>query len=439
MTPIRIRQLPAAALCLAAAGCDNLLDVNNPNSVLSEDLDNPAAAAAIANGALATVAQAYSWMLLDNASATDELKWVGSRDAYGELNRGNVTDPGNEFTDATWPLVSEARYMADQAILRLKAFRDAGTLPSNLDLARSYLYGGLIYTAVADHYDDFVISDRRDAAPPIGPTAMTQMYDKAIGYLNDGLPLAAANADLERAILAARARARFQKALWTKVNPAGTIAANPLVNDAGAEADALAFLAKTSDPAWRYRFSYSASTVTSNIGFWVNERLEQRIGDPYVTPTADDKKVASVRMNDLIDNRVHPFLQATITEFVGGRQFTPHTVLSAREVRLILAEGALARNDLAAMATHINAIRTADGLTAWVPGGPGMPTGEAMLRFMRRTNLFLQLSRRLTDHYRFRETSQYWLPASEAIRTPGSYFPIARQERESNCHILGSC
>lgn len=442
MTWHRIWRFSAmAATVLGAGACNSLLEVDNPNSVKQEDLDNPTAAAAIANGSLALVAQAYSWMLLDNASATDELKWVGSRDAYGELNRGNITDPGNEFTDATWPFVSEARYMADEAIRRLKAFEAAGQLANRAHLARASLYAGIIYTSIADHFDDFVISERQTAQPPIGPTNMTQLYDKAIQYLTEGLTVAqaVANAELERGILAARARARFQKALWAKVNPAGTIATNPLVNDAGAEADGNLFLTKTPDPAWRFRFNYSASTVASNIGFWVNERLEQRVGDRYVVPTADDKKVASVRLKDVIDDRVSPFLNTTILEFVGARQFTPLTALSAREVRLMLAEIAIAKNDLATAAQHINAVRAIDNLTPWTPGGPGMPTAEAMLRHMRQTNLFLQLGRRLTDLYRFRETSPYWLAGSEAIRQPGSFFPIARMEREANCHIAGGC
>ncbi len=429
------RVLALGAVVVALGGCDSLLEVENPNNVKQDDLDNPTAAPAIANGAFAVTAQATSWMVLDHSSTTDELRWVGSRDGYAQLNNGNdIANPNNEFIDAAFPIVAEARFAADDAIARLEKFNTEGTLANRTHLARAYLYGAIMYTSIATNYDDFVLSNRRTPQPNIGEANMSRLYDTAIGYLDKALPIAEAanNADLVSQILAMRTRAKYEKAVWAKVNPRGTIAADPLVNSAAAEADGALFLARTSNSAWRYRFAYSATTVTNNWGAWVNERLELRPGDPYITPTADNKKVASVKMTDLINTTtVAPQLQRDITEMVATRQFGQITVLSWREVRLIMAEIALAKGNLTDFATHINAIRALDNLTPWSSTNTAHPSGRAMLEHMRRTNLFMQ-GKRLPDHYRFKVPSVHWIANSEAVRTPGTFFPIARIELDAN-------
>ena len=48
--------------------------------------------------------------------ATDEITWIGSRDAWGQLDQGFVSNPANEFTDAAFPVLAQARWLADQGI-----------------------------------------------------------------------------------------------------------------------------------------------------------------------------------------------------------------------------------------------------------------------------------------------------------------------------------
>jgi len=427
--------LPAV---LAGGACSSLLDVENPNNVKEEDLGDPTSATALANGALSTLANAYANIMLDEAATSDELRWVGSRDAYLQLDQGNTTDPNNEFTDATFPQVGQSRWWADEAIKRLEAFDAAGQLISKLDLGRAYLYASAIYTIIADHFDDFVISsDRKVAGAPVGEAQMATLYDKAVAYVDKGLAIARAanNAGLETQLLAMRARANFQKGVWAKVNPAGTIAANPLVNSAAAETDAKAFLAKSSDINWRWAFAYSATTIGNSMASWTNSRLEFRQGNPYVTPTANDKDMASVKLTDLIDAaKVSPQLEKLALEFDKGGLYPPVTAVSAREIHLMLAEIELAKGNTSGFVTHINHVRAADGLTAYDPGNAAHPQPQAMLVHMRQTNLFLQ-GRRLADHYRFKVPSVDWLAGSEAVLKPGSFFPITRIERDANPNV----
>ena len=108
------------------AGCSGLLEVTNPNNVVEDALTNPGAATAIANGAGATVTRALTAILAPYGAVTDELTYVGSRDAYGYADRGEVSDPFNEFADAAFPEMAEARWTTGKAVERLKAF-DAET------------------------------------------------------------------------------------------------------------------------------------------------------------------------------------------------------------------------------------------------------------------------------------------------------------------------
>src|SRR5438093_1253 len=228
LTPRRRSAVLSAVRALAALGavwsCSSLLDVKNPNNVNVSDLDNPAAAPSIANGAFSAVAYAYGAIMTEYATVTDELTWIGSRDGFRELDIGNLTNPTNEFTDAAFPFVGRARWMADLAIARLSAFNAAGTLKNRDDLARSYLYAAIAYTMIGDMFNNFPIgSDQRTAAPPLGRANMDSTYKVAIAYATKGLAVAAAtgNTSYQTALTAIRARAAFAKAVWARLHPTG--------------------------------------------------------------------------------------------------------------------------------------------------------------------------------------------------------------------------
>jgi len=82
-----VRRLPAASWVLAAAvagaifGCSSFLDVDNPNNVPEEALTNPAASPSITNGSGGAVTRALAAMLTPYSTISDEVTWVGSRDA----------------------------------------------------------------------------------------------------------------------------------------------------------------------------------------------------------------------------------------------------------------------------------------------------------------------------------------------------------------------
>jgi starch-binding outer membrane protein, SusD/RagB family len=441
------------AVIAGVMGCNSFLDVDNPNNVPEDALDNPAAAASIANGSGGAVTRALSGMLAPYSTLSDELTWVGSRDAYKELDDGTPSNPSNEFTDASYAYISEARYTADQAVELLEKFDADGTIPARIDLARSYLYAAIIYVSIADMFDDFVISStKRDAGDPVGEQNMGTLYDKAIVYLDKGLVVATAinNAALRQQIMAMRARAKFDKAIWAKVNPLNT--AQPLANDAGAVADAQAALTLINGGDFKFKLTPLAQTTGSPvIGNDLNNRVELRAGDGplqvrcnnatcdrYIVPNSAGKQVASVKYQDPVTNAVDPVLTAAITECCikgiqnGNGDLVPMTIVSAREMYLILAEAALAQGNTAGFVTNINALRALNpGLQ---PYNGVTPAPRDMLIHERLVNLWLQ-GRRLSDMYRFGIKSLEWAPTSIAATKPGCFLPITTTERLSNPNV----
>ncbi len=425
-------------LSLGLTGC-NLLDVNNPNNLVEEDLGNPAAIIPMVNGVEAAVTRAVYAMMAPYSTATDELVWVGSRDAWQQLDFGNIDDPFNEFTDAAFPYVAEARWWADEVIKRLESFQEEGALTDRRALARAYLYGAIIYVVIGDMFDDFAFSNRQEPAPPIGRENLDQVYATAIGYLDKAIAIAEAlnDDDLRGQLLMFRARAKYSRALRALIFP-GNVQVNALVNDPGAVADAQAALALV-DPDERVVLDLDPSApdvVVAGIGWQVNSRLEMRFGDTYIQPTPDNKRTEAVIFKDIIDTDVvHPYVEQEIMAFHSSENYTDITVASEREMHLILAEAALAQGNLQGFANHINQLRVRDGLTPYTTNSSvsGIEPIE-MLRFSRQAYLFLQ-GRRLADHYRFDDPSPEWRPDGTAVRRPGTFFPITVIERRANPYI----
>lgn len=406
-------------LAFTFTACEDPLKVENPNSLIEEDLADPSIGAGVANGALATLANAVGEMLSLSEMVSDEITFTGSRDGWRQLNQGNLTDQNNEFTDDAWQWIAEARWMADKAVLQLSEFDAAGTIQNRADLGRSYLYAATIRIYIADLFDNFVLSDRQEPAPPIGEANMFILYDDAISRLDNALAIArdVGDQELERKVLATRARAKYYKAVWQSLNPAGATPANPYI-DAGAD-DAAAALALM-DNSWRWQLRYAATwgEGLNDFAQWVNSRQEFAIIEPLP--------------DDLIDGGVDTRVQANIAEFTnftanGGRDFSPHTVVSAREMMLIIGESALVRGDEASAKNTLNTLRSLDGLTAL---DAQVSVGD-LLQHERRANLYLQ-GRRMTDMYRFGKSSDNWLPNSDAATAPGTYLPIVRREIEAN-------
>lgn len=450
------RVLALVSVAVVAGAC-GILDVKNPNAVVEDALSNPGAATAIANGAGATVTRALGAILAPYGAVTDELTYVGSRDAYGYADRGEISDPFNEFSDAAFPEMGEARWTTARAVDRLTAFDADGDLTNKNDLARAYLYESIIFTAIGEMFDDFVIeASKTVAGAPLGEGNMSVVFDSAINQATAGLAVAGVSSENKKRLLAMRARAKFSKAIWGKLNgsggaPVSTPVSSPLVNDAGADADAAAALTEMGAVDYKFKLTPLSQTVGfPNIGNDLNNRLELRAGDSqagvpssncrdatcdsWVVPDATaGNKITSVKYQDPITGNVDPVLNAIITECCikgtqnGQGDLVPLTIISAREMLLIRAEHALANNQTSAFTGFINQIRAFDNLPTY---NGTTPAPVEILKHERFVNLFNQ-GKRLMDMHRFGIKARKWVPEAE-VYSKACFFPVMNIERATH-------
>ena len=401
-------------------GCD--LDVDNPNSLLEGDLQDPSAAAALANGAWNASLRGVTYMMMPHAVATDESVWIGSRDAWYQIDKGGMTNVYNEFVDQAWPYISEARWMSDKAVSILEGL--GADLPDNQDLVLAYLSGAMVRVYIADMFEDFVYSDKTEAGTPVGAANMSQLYDEALALL--GKASSIATGDNAVKVLSLVARTRHAKAVWGKVNPVNT--ASPYVSAGASEAAAAAALMSAD---WKWRMNFSSSTVSNYMAGQINDRQEMDLFQNALVETATPGAGGDPQPNDPVTGLPDSRMTAIATEFRaggGGTSWTPVTITSLREMHLIIAESKKAGGDDAGCLAELNALRTFDSLD---PYPSGTDAGTA-LQHERRANLFLQ-SRRLSDMYRFNLTSTVWDAVEKS--PAGSFFPITISEIRSNPNI----
>lgn len=415
------------------AGC-NILDVDNPNSLVEEDVNNPVTAEFLVNGAEATVADGVSGFLAVYSVASDELNWVGSFDAWQDVMIGNFLDPTNQFIDQEYPTVSRARWWADDVIKRLDQFDQDGLLNDQTQKSRAYLYASVIYVTIADMFNNFVFTERAEGGPPIGEENMVGLYDTAIEYIDNGLAVSGISTELEASLRGMRARANYSKAMWNKMNPSVNTG-DPLIDNSAAVSDAQAAL-NVMDSDFKYQLNFSPSTLQNYVAQQTNQRIELVV-NPSVYIISDDagRRIrniefpdSTVQIQDPIDNIPDPALYDALVEFTEAIEYAPITVVSAREMHLILAEAAAAGNTSVDFDTQINAIRSLyNNLTDYSGQIPQLD----MLQHTRQVNLFLQ-GRRLHDMYRFDISSPQWETNSTAETSPGTFFPIAITECRAN-------
>jgi hypothetical protein len=445
MTTNRQTRVRATAWALALGctlpACD-ILDVNNPNNLTEESVESPAAANAVVNGAVAANARAISTQWLGYLIATDEITWIGSRDAWGQLDQGFISNPANEFTDAAFPVVAQARWLADRAVAILDGHIATVPTPTaalRRDQARAYLHAGLIYTIIAETQEDFAFSDKQEAAAAVGPAQMSGVLDQAISYLDQAVSFAQALNDdgLITTSLAVRARAKHSRAIWGKIKPTVNTA-SPLVSSADVVADANAVLARAGDD-WRYQMLYAASTLGNFMAGEINSRGEQQFDTLSIVRVnaAAPKTILGVKLMDPIDDIPDPRIQSFLEEWKGdanigiaGTVYSPLTITSAKHMHLLIAEHELANGNTAGFETHINAVRSLDGLSDYSGQIPALD----MLKHERRAALFVT-GVRFLDMYRFGIKDPLWHPNSDALARPGTLLPITCIEANANPEI----
>jgi hypothetical protein len=444
--------LMAALTMLALSGCD-LLDVDNPNNLVEESIRLEAAANGVANGSLRLVSVAISDMWQPYLVASDEIYWIGSRDAWGELDQGFVSNPYNEFTDGAFPSLGRGVWMAREAveILQGHVAENPGEDAFARDLARSQLFYGMILMVTGEIQEDMTFSDKMEDGPPLGPANMYTVLDDAITELGNAITgfQALGEDDLEVNARAVRARAYMSRAIWDEINPQAPAAGSGIapLSFASARADADFVLANVSGD-WQFDIEFSSASTGCGMCSWINERKENQIDLSLVTVDASED-INGIALMDPVSGENDPALVGRLNQWKGGsyldsgNQYPPLTIASARLMHLIIAEDELSQGNAANFEASINAIRDLDDTSAafdFVSGDAthGL-TDEEFLQHTRRVNTLL-MGLRLADMYRWGlrpagNPGVSWSPASDAYARPGTMLPITIIECRANSFL----
>ena len=434
---------PGAMLLAAFAlgGCDlDLLDVNNPNALVEEDIRQEAAATAVVNGSLTLVSSSVSQSWQPYLVASDEMYWIGSRDAWLSLDQGFVDDPYNEFIDGPFPAMGQGRWMSDAAVEILAGHHSENPSTTiKTGLARANLYAGIMHMVIGEIQEDFAFSNKTESGAPIGPGNMSSVLDGAISRLSAAITGFNEVGDTDNALraMATRARAHHSRAIWDAINPSPS--GNGLVNSAAAGADAGAVIAGAGGNAadWTYNLTYSSASRSNSMAGWVNDRKENQV-DLSIVTVDDQNDINGIALKDPIDGVDDPVVIKWLNQWKGGSYldkggiYPDLTVASTRMMHVILAENALAGGNSAKFAEHVNHIRAMDGQTPF----SGQISDMDMLQHTRRVNVMLQ-GLRLADMYRWGMTDPKWQGAAAAKSSPGTMLPISIIEVRANCHLNG--
>lgn len=427
--------LAVILVALPLIGCRDPLNVPDPNSVSAEDLESARAVESLVNGALKNMNEMIGFVAATYSTSSDEVQLIGAQEGWGALSDGFVDDPLNQFTDQQWSDVAEARYLADLSISQGQKFQSE--LPDQTDLVRGYLQGAVVYATIADVYDDFVIPDEPgDAAPPIGESNMSQLYDQAIEWLDaaENLARQLGEGELLARALAYRARVRHAKSVWEMLNPPGSTPSDPLVSNEAMAQDARAALSRigtVTDWSWEAVFSRTTTGI-NELAQTMNDRGDLQFGPSLVRTGNPQTIIEAIVIEDPVTGEPSPVARRKINAFRAGGRFSPVNIVTAREMHLLLAEHLLAQGDSEGFRDYINNVRSIAGQ----PPFEGQVPDLEMLIHTRQVNLLI-MNRRLHDLYRFGLKSGQWVPRAPAFKSPGTFFPIAIQEIRNNPNVSG--
>jgi hypothetical protein len=364
----------------AVAGCD--LTVSNPGPVPDAALDDSIATAAIVNGAGRSLSFALGYIAFTGGIVSKEIVGSGSRNValFGTSlkQRNGILDPALEETNDHWRYAQQARWIAEDGIRRMRETPGVH-FDTNPLAAQALIDAGFAERLLGENMCVGIIDGGPAEDRKVYFTRAEAEFSEAIAIAN-----AAGSTPLAQAATAGRASVR----VW-------------LGNWAGAEADARSIPA-----GFAYRALYSGlEQAQYNRIYWANanqpERSHSVVGtfyESYYKTTGDPRTPWST--NPAFPKGTANVLWYFQTKYTSTS--SPINLVTAREMRLIVAESLLRAGNWQDALAEINALRTSVGVTPWTASNL-TDTWTALGR-ERGIELWLE-GRRLGDLYRWKATA----------------------------------
>jgi tetratricopeptide (TPR) repeat protein len=142
--------LPLLLLLCSISACDDLLDVDDPGAIRSEDLVDPQMEELIVHGVLSEFQFAYNSMLLSASIFSDELYTDHTNIDHREFALLNF-DNTNALNNGAFTNLQKARVAAEDAVDRLTEFH-GNESSSSVNVAIAHAYAGYSYVLLGEHF-----------------------------------------------------------------------------------------------------------------------------------------------------------------------------------------------------------------------------------------------------------------------------------------------
>ena len=395
MRPKVLKAVFFMVLVLVYLGCKQTLQVENPNQIIDENLNQSTAIGPMITGVAADFAYEYQWTIICSGLLSNELIHIGSFPTFKEMADGNVQD--NNITMENWyGYVQRARWVAENAAKRIEQIVGVDSAKKMIEYAMAHIYAGYALIHLADMWDGSPI----DGGPLL---SRDSIYNRAIGHFTevinivDNLPAARTfknghqtlNKDQVKAIAyLGRARAKLFKG---DLAGAYNDVANPALFT-GLRFDAV----------------YSENTDRENnlVYIYAYDRPEVAVGPRH--QITDDPRVP-----------VEELTAGYWRQMKYPSRASDIAITKWQEAALIRAEYYLSQNNTTAALDEINSIRRDAGLS-------DLTTVDVeTLREERKREFFLE-GMYLQDLRRFNDPF---------LQGRMAFFPLGRREKDTNPNL----
>jgi hypothetical protein len=393
------RRTAALGVALAAsgalAGCDSLLDVENPQAIDADNLDDPFYLGLLTNGVVGDFQRAYDDLVYYSAVFTDELRNHTTIVEEQLIDQRRV-DPDNGTAAIAYTQVQRARFLADSTASRFRKLR-GDSANSDLRLARVLAYAGTTYNLLGEHYCGIPVNLS-------APNTPAQIFrDFAIPRFNDAIAVATAARAAASATVPVGTRTVAGADSIINLSRVGIARAALNLGDLPLAAQSAAQV--PADFVFRSFYSESSAEensvifgrMTAPIAASVSGTPFEGLRDPRV-PLPDAMETVQGGGRAFVPNS--PTAYSTYTGTLPGGEFTRGAAIriaSGLEAQYIRAE---AEGPNATTIAFINSRRAIGGQAA-LPATVSRPDFLAAVRDNRRRDLYMD-AHRLGDLRRYK-------------------------------------
>ncbi|HEX6983480.1 MAG TPA: RagB/SusD family nutrient uptake outer membrane protein [Balneolaceae bacterium] len=400
-----------------ATGCSDLFEVDNPNYILEEDLNDTAFIEALGNSAEGALSQNYSWWIVVAGMPTDEVIAQQTEQGGARFTDIGLIDDHQAWINDAYDNLAAARWTVTSVTQRLlKIVENPAT---SIEVAKSYFWDGIARITLADMFRKITF----DNGPPHTPE---EVYEGAIELLKKAAKIAKASDSEESALYEAASYAsiaRVYRSLYFERD-----------GDDSSFSEAVKYAKKALqiDPEFSLMMEYQAPGSENEIYLNFNQGSYYKMGPKFghIKDTVSGIPDPRVKHSTLIgysnlrgDEIFHQL------KYPNGNSDIP--ISRWQEAELIIAEYEVLLGIPGNAIGHINRVRNATGLPDFSSSDPVKIYDQ--IKYERKAEFFLEL-RRWQDMRYYNIVPDIWKPGAKAKGVDRRY-PISIREIDANPNV----